>query len=251
MIELKIHNLSFSYGKKKPIFCNFNLTVNNGITLILGANGAGKSTLFKLLCDVLIPQKGTIELSVNGKAVPETQMKRYLAYIPQNFDVFPTLTVNETLTYICNTRNSTLSKNDVKSQVEYALKLADIEKYAQYKMKSLSGGTKQRVGIAQSILGSPKVIVADEPTAGLDPEQRERYHQLVHETAKDRCFIISTHLFEDTEYYNNLVLICDGAMTFQGTKDEFVNSVKCSNGKSGTFKEAWIYYANDKSNKND
>lgn len=251
MIELKIQNLSFRYGKKKPIFDNFNLTVSDGITLLLGANGAGKSTLFKLLCDVLIPQKGKTELFVDGKPVPDTQKKRCLAYIPQNFDVFPTLTVYETLTYICRTRNSALSKNAVKDQVEQALKLADIEKYAKSKMKSLSGGTKQRVGIAQSVLGSPKIIVADEPTAGLDPEQRERYHRLVHETARDRCFIISTHLFEDTEYYNDLALICDGALTFQGTKDEFVNSVKSSDGKAVTFKDAWIYYANGKSDDND
>lgn len=223
MIELKINNLNFGYGRKK-IFNDFNLTVSDGITLLLGANGSGKSTLFKLICGVLLPKNGSIEVFLDGEKIKDN--KSAIAYIPQNFDAFPSLKVYDILTYICGERDKKLTKIEIKQQVEYAIEMADISEYANKKMRTLSGGTKQRVGIAQSILGNPKIIIADEPTAGLDPEQRERYNRIVAKTAKDRCFMISTHLFDDTQYYENMALIANGKMRFQGKKDEMINSME-------------------------
>ncbi len=222
MIELKINNLDFSYGKKK-IFRNFSFSVTDGITLLLGANGSGKSTLFKLISGVLNSKSGTIELFSDGKKTPDK--KSAISYIPQNFDVFPTVKVRDILTYICSERDKSLTKSKIEEQVERSIELADIAQYADKKMHTLSGGTKQRVGIAQSILGNPKLIIADEPTAGLDPEQRERYNRIVARTAKNRSFLISTHLYDDTRYYENIALISSGQMRFQGTKNEMTASV--------------------------
>lgn len=109
-------------------------------------------------------------------------------------------------------------------------------------MKTLSGGTRQRVGIAQSVLGDPHIIIADEPTAGLDPKQRERYHSIVKKTAEKRSFLISTHLYEDMEYYDNVIVISDGELKFQGTKEELQQSVSAKDGGEVTLKEAWLYY---------
>lgn len=221
MIKLKLNNIDFSYGRKR-IFSDFSFDVSDGITLLLGANGSGKSTLFRLICGALIPRKGTIEVFCDGNKV---QNKNAIAYIPQNFEIFPSLKVYDILTYICGERDKTLSKAEIKNQVENAIELTDISEYAYKKLRTLSGGTKQRVGIAQSILGNPKIIIADEPTSGLDPEQRERYNRLVSKTAKGRCFLISTHVFDDTQYYENIALMSNGKIHFKGTKEEMVNSV--------------------------
>ncbi|MBD5111483.1 MAG: ATP-binding cassette domain-containing protein [Ruminococcaceae bacterium] len=240
MIELKINNINFSYGRKR-IFSDFSFTATDGITLLLGANGSGKSTLFRLICGALIPKKGTIEVYCNGNKV---ENKNAIAYIPQNFDIFPSLKVYDVLTYICSERDKTLSKSEIKNQVESAIELTDISEYAYKRVRTLSGGTKQRVGIAQSILGNPQIIVADEPTAGLDPEQRERYNRLVSKTAKGRCFLISTHVFDDTQYYENIALMSDGHINFKGTKEEMVNSVSGKiyqlSCKSDDFKEEML-----------
>lgn len=238
MTKLNIQNLYFSYGRKK-IFSDFNFSVTDGITLLLGANGSGKSTLFKLISGVLLPQKGSIEVLCDGNKVNNN--KKFIAYVPQNFEIFPSLKVYDILTYICGERDKTLSKAEIKNQVEYAIEMADISDYAYKKMRTLSGGTKQRVGIAQSILGNPRIIVADEPTAGLDPEQRERYNRVVLKSAEGRCFLISTHIFDDTQYYENIALMTDGNIKFKGTKEEMISSVSgkiyqlsCN---SGEFKE--------------
>lgn len=221
MIELKLNNIEFGYGRKK-IFSDFAFDVSDGTTLLFGANGSGKSTLFRLICGVLIPKRGTVEVLCDGIKV---ENRSAIAYIPQNFEIFPSLKVYDILTYICGERDKTLSKAEIKNQVENVIELADISEYAYKKMRTLSGGTKQRVGIAQSILGDPKIIVADEPTAGLDPEQRERYNILVSKTAQGRCFLISTHVFDDTQYYNNIALMSNGHINFKGTKEEMINSV--------------------------
>lgn len=242
MTELKINNLSFKYGFKKPIYKDFSLTVGEGITLLLGANGSGKSTLFKLICGVLLPGKGNIELYSDGSPVKSSEMKSKIAYIPQEFELFPSFTVREVLTYICGARDKTLSKAEIKEQVNKAAVLADIEKYIDSKIKTLSGGTRQRVGIAQSILGDPSFIIADEPTAGLDPKQRERYHSIVKKMAENRSFLISTHLYEDVEYYDNVIVISNGELKFQGTKEELIRSVPAEEGSEITLKEAWLYY---------
>lgn len=223
MTELKIQNMYFSYGRKN-IFSDFSFSVTDGITLLLGSNGSGKSTLFKLISGVLLPQKGSVEVLCDGVKVNNN--KNYIAYIPQNFEIFPSLKVYDILTYICGERDKTLSKSEIKNQVEYAMEMADISDYAYKKMRTLSGGTKQRVGIAQSVLGNPKIIVADEPTAGLDPEQRERYNRIVAKTARNRCFLISTHIFDDTQYYENLALMSNGKITYKGNKEEMVKSVE-------------------------
>lgn len=221
MVNLKLNNISFKYGKK-DIFNRLSISIKENITLLLGANGSGKSTLFKLICGVLLPTNGTIEVYSEEEILNN---KSAIAYIPQNFDAFPSLKVYDLLTYICGERNHRLTKKEIKRQVDEAIEKTDIGEYAYKKMRTLSGGTKQRVGIAQSILGNPKIIVADEPTAGLDPEQRERYNHLVKKIAEGCLLVISTHLFEDAQYYDNFILLSKGKMCFQGTKEEMLASV--------------------------
>lgn len=223
MHTLSIQKLSFSYGKNS-VFQSFDMEVSQGVHVLLGPNGAGKSTLFKLLSSILPVKHGLI--SLDGKYYGKEDMRKYIAYIPQNFDVFPTLRVREFLEYVGEVKYK-LKGGALKKEVDKAVMLSDIQDFEQKKIKELSGGMKQRVGIAQAIIGEPVLILADEPTAGLDPEQRARFYNVLDNISEGKIVLLSTHLIEEVEKTDrNILILADGALTFQGSYPQLLKSVE-------------------------
>jgi len=222
MNRLIINNLKFSY-RKNTVLSNFNIEIPEGINLLLGVNGSGKSTLFKILSCVLVKKEGKIYL--NDLDYDLSNIRKNIAYIPQSFDVFPALKVKEFLTYVGEVKYK-FRGSQLKEEVDKAIEMTGIADFASKKMKALSGGMKQRVGIAQALIGEPILILADEPTAGLDPEQRSRFNEILARVVADKIILISTHLIEEITSHNHIIIISDGKLKFDGTRDALIDSAK-------------------------
>ena len=220
--QLVLNNLCFSYRTTK-VLEDLTLTFHSGTNVLLGANGCGKTTLFKMLAGVTSPDKGSIQL--NDKLYGKDQVRPLLSYIPQNFNVFPTLTVQELLEYVGKIKYH-LKGQALKEQVEQAAALADVTEFRKKKMRSLSEGMRRRVGIAQALIGDATLIIADEPTAGLDPEQRFKFNQVVQRIPKDKIVILSTHIIEDIQKFSDQVYIMSkGKIGYQGSYEELTHSL--------------------------
>lgn len=221
-MSLIIKDISFSYGKKH-IFNHYDLTINNGINVVLGANGSGKTTLFKMLAKINDPKSGTIFLNSNNYGTKD--IRKYISYIPQSFNVYPSVKVKDFLEHIGNVKYG-YNKGKMKNEIERVAKATDISDFLHEKMKNLSEGMRKRVGIAQAIIGDAALIIADEPTAGLDPEQRNKFNVILKRVASDKIILVSTHIIEDIrDYYDHIVTISKGKNTFEGSYFEFINSL--------------------------
>lgn len=222
MNKLEIKDVSFSYGRN-IVFEHFSVELESGINVFLGHNGSGKTTLFKMLASITLPQKGDIFL--NGQSYKETDLRKQLSYIPQSFDVFPNITVNDFLRYIGKVKLG--SQPDViQKEIGKAVELTDVSEFLDKKMKKLSEGMRRRVGIAQALIGDPPLLIFDEPTAGLDPEQRARFNSTLRKISGDKIVLMSTHIIEDIKNFSdNIIILSKGAMTFQGSYDELVHSL--------------------------
>ena len=221
--RIEIKNLNVGYGRKQVLF-NVSLSIEKGMFGLLGRNGAGKSTLMKALVGLIPIQSGKLNvcgLSNNDKK----QIRSIIGYLPQEFNIYLNMKVDEALEYL-----GTLSEIDaktLKSRTEEVLELVNLEKDRKLKIKALSGGMKRRLGIAQAILHNPKVLIVDEPTAGLDPEERIRFRNLLANLAEDKIVILSTHIVGDIESTcNNLAVLNGGRIIFNGTTDEIIESAK-------------------------
>ena len=220
--RLTIQGVRFGY-KEDIIFEDLNLTFQSGINVLLGANGCGKTTLFKMLAGVTSPDIGIIRL--NDKEYGRDEVRPYLSYIPQNFNVFPTLTVQELLEYVGKIKYG-LKGPALKEQVERAATLADVTEFRKKKMRQLSEGMRRRVGIAQALIGEATLIIADEPTAGLDPEQRFKFNQVVQRIPKEKIVILSTHIIEDIQKFSDQVYIMSkGKVGYQGSYEDLLHSL--------------------------
>lgn len=188
-----------------------------GVIGLLGANGAGKTTLMRMICGILKPTKGTICLR-NGKEnlVASDEMYRdVLGYLPQDFGYYPNFTGRDFLLYMAALKG--IEKNAAKRKCEELLRIVNLENAANKKIKTYSGGMKQRLGIAQAVLNDPKILILDEPTAGLDPKERVRFRKLVAELGRDAIVILSTHIVSDVEHIADRILMMkDGNIIFDG-----------------------------------
>ena len=187
-MELTIKNLSKEYGKKKAVRC-FNATLTNGVYGLLGANGAGKTTLMRMICDVQTETKGVIML--NGKNIHDLgeQYRNILGYLPQHFGYYPNFTAYKFLMYIAAIKGLPHQKAHKRSLE--LLEKVGLSEQKNVKIKTFSGGMKQRLGIAQALLNNPKILILDEPTAGLDPKERVRFRNLISTLAENRIVILS------------------------------------------------------------
>lgn len=221
MNNINIQSLNFNYGKKR-VLEDINVDFCDGINVVLGPNGCGKSTLLKLAATIYPVDNGKIMLNNILYNVYPQRVKSEIAYLPQNFDVYPTLKVIEFLKLIFNVK---VGKCD-SDELEKVMKITGVNEFSNVKMKKLSEGMRQLVGITQAIIGNPKVIILDEPTAGLDPEHRRNFNSILKEIKKDRIIIISTHIIEDImPYYDSITVIENKRIVFNGKIQEFLHSL--------------------------
>lgn len=219
-LEIEIKNLSKNYGKKQALN-HIDLTISQGMFGLLGRNGAGKTTLMKTLVTILKKQQGKI--SICGIPIENTtEIRKIVGYLPQDFSIYPNMTVYEAMDYFGVL--SGMSKEDRRNRIPKLLKRVNLQEERGMKVKALSGGMRRRLGIAQAILHNPKVLIVDEPTAGLDPEERVRFRNFLNEIAEERIVILSTHIVGDIESTCEKIAVMDqGEIIFKGTVEEFIS----------------------------
>jgi ABC-2 type transport system ATP-binding protein len=194
-----------------------------GVTGLLGANGAGKTTLMRMICGILKPTGGTI--TFDGLDVTEEMYRDVLGYLPQDFGYYPNFTGKDFLMYIAALKG--LDRAAAKRRSDELLKTVNLEDAADKKIKSYSGGMKQRLGIAQALLNDPKIIILDEPTAGLDPKERVRFRNMIAELGKDAIVLLSTHIVSDVEHIADRVLMMkDGQIIWDGMKEDLPDDLE-------------------------
>lgn len=192
------------------------LTLEPGVSGLLGANGAGKTTLMRMICGILKPSSGSI--SFDGLDVSEESYRDTLGYLPQDFGFYPSFTGRDFLMYIAALKG--LDKKAARRKSMELLAAVNLEDAADKKIRSYSGGMKQRLGIAQALLNDPKIIVLDEPTAGLDPKERVRFRNMIAELGKDSVVLLSTHIVSDVESIADRILMMrDGRIIWDGRRE--------------------------------
>lgn len=223
---IEIKELNKFYGKKKQALSNVNLTIEQGMFGLLGRNGAGKTTLMKTLATLLKKQSGSI--SVCGIPIENAkEIRKIVGYLPQDFSMYPTMTVIEAMDYLGIL--SGIGTKERKERIDLLLKKVNLTEHKNKKVKALSGGMKRRLGIAQALLNDPKVLIVDEPTAGLDPEERIRFRNLLCDVSEERIVILSTHIVGDIEATcEDLAILNEGSILYCGTVSDLLDT---ANGK--------------------
>jgi len=196
-MELRTIELTKEYGSKIAVN-HLNITLSNGVYGLLGANGAGKTTLMRLLCDIQTPTSGKTTLDGKNISGLGEKYRNMLGYLPQHFGYYPDFTALDFLMYVAALKG--LSEKQAKQKSKELLEAVDLTKESHHKIKTFSGGMKQRLGIAQAMLNNPRILILDEPTAGLDPKERVRFRNLISAFSKDRIVILSTHIVSDVEF---------------------------------------------------
>lgn len=211
-MELVVDRLSKQY-KNKIAVDRVSLHLQNGVYGLLGANGAGKTTLMRMLCGILKPTGGTV--TFDNRDVSTEEYRSMLGYLPQDFGYYPEFTGQDFLLYMAALKG--LRKSYAKRKAGELLELVALQAQARKKIRTYSGGMKQRLGIAQALLNDPRLLILDEPTAGLDPKERVRFRNLIAEIGKQNTVLLSTHIVADVEHIADKVLIMkDGQLIYQG-----------------------------------
>ncbi|MBZ9625831.1 ABC transporter ATP-binding protein [Clostridium sp. FP2] len=220
---IEVSNLEMQYHKGTKALDNISLSIGEGVFGLLGENGAGKTTLMRILVTLMNQTSGTVNIDgtiINSKNASKTRCN--IGYLPQELGLHPNLTVRETLDYFGIL--SLMSLSDRKKQIAILLEETNLEEHANKKIRQLSGGMKRRVGLAQAMLNNPNLIVVDEPTTGLDPEERIRIRMLISKISKGRTIILSTHVVEDVaSICNELAIMEKGEIIFTGSVPELIN----------------------------
>ncbi|MET4141996.1 ABC transporter ATP-binding protein [Pedobacter sp. UYP1] len=205
---LEIKNLTKKYNRHKTGLEDYSITLENGILGLLGPNGAGKSTLMKIISTISKPTQGTLFLDGVDIVKSPGHIRKILGYLPQDFGVYPNLNAYEFLSYIAAMKG--IGGKGLNQRIELLLEGVNLIADAKRPIGTYSGGMKQRIGIAQALLNDPKVLIFDEPTVGLDPEERVRFRQLISELADDCIIILSSHIVSDIETIADEVAVMQG-----------------------------------------
>ncbi len=215
-MELIVDRLTKRY-KNKLVVDRLSLHFKEGVYGLLGANGAGKTTFMRMICGILTPSEGSV--TFDGLDVTQEEYRAVLGYLPQDFGYYPHFTGRDFLLYLAALKG--LKKQQAVRRTEELLELVSLTGAAEKKIRTYSGGMKQRLGIAQALLNDPKILVLDEPTTGLDPKERVKFRNLIERLGKDSIVIFSTHIVSDIEHIADKILMMrEGKIVFSGTKEE-------------------------------
>ena len=222
-MEIVINNLSKNYGKKSALK-NVSVTIHSGMYGLLGRNGAGKTSLMRILATLSVPSSG--EISMNGIPIKETtKIREIVGYLPQDFSFYRNMGVYGAMDYLGLLSN--IPDKVRKERISALLEQVNLKENVRTKVKALSGGMKRRLGIAQALLHNPQILIVDEPTAGLDPEERIRFRNLLSEFAEDRIVILSTHISSDVESScENIGVLDNGRMIWSGGTEGLVKQAE-------------------------
>ena len=222
-MELKTCGLTKQFGSKTAVK-DLNITLTNGVYGLLGANGAGKTTLMRLLCNLQAPTSGQIFLGGKNIAGLGERYRALLGYLPQHFGYYPDFSALDFLFYVSALKG--LEEKAVRKKSKELLEAVGLSREAKQKIKTFSGGMKQRLGIAQAMLNDPHILILDEPTAGLDPKERVRFRNLISAFSKDRIVILSTHIVSDVEFVaEDIIMMKAGQVLHFGNPQKIVSEI--------------------------
>ena len=222
-MELVLNDLTKNFGDFTAVD-HLSLSMGRGVYGLLGVNGAGKTTLMRMLCTLLRPTSGIVTWDGRDIFQMEGEYRNLLGYLPQEFGFYPEFTVGDYLLYIAALKG--IRPVVAKRRVKELIARVGLSKAANRKMKKLSGGMRRRAGIAQAMLNDPRILILDEPTAGLDPSERIRFRNLVSELSEERLVLLSTHIVSDVEYIaSEILLMKDGTLMHRGTAEELIHSM--------------------------
>lgn len=225
---LSIKNLNKTYPNKTKALNNVNLEISKGMFGLLGPNGAGKSSLMRTIATLQLADSGSIEFNGTDVFSEPEELRKVLGYLPQDFGVYPKVSAEMMLNHIAKIKGIQNS-GERKAYVDNLLNKVNLYKFRKRNLGDYSGGMRQRFGIAQALIGNPKLIIVDEPTAGLDPLERNRFHNLLSELGEDAVVILSTHIVDDViNLCTNMAVFNEGQVLVQGHPMELTNSL---NGK--------------------
>ena len=225
-MKLKIENLSKTYPNGVAALKAVDLEISSGMFGLLGPNGAGKSTLMRTIATLQKADEGKIDLDGCDVLKEKDQVRQILGYLPQEFGVYPEVTAELMLNHIALLKGVTDTK-ERKETVLYILQQTNLIDVRKRKLGGFSGGMKQRFGIAQALVGNPKLLIVDEPTAGLDPEERNRFHNILSEISENRIVILSTHIVDDIQVLCNfMAIIHEGRILLSGQPETAINKLK-------------------------
>jgi len=223
-MELKIDGITKKY-KDKIAVNNFSATLENGVYGLLGPNGSGKTTLMRILADVVNETEGNIYVNGNNKRNLDEEYRSLIGYVPQEIGFYRSFTAEKFLYYIAALKG--IDKKEAEAKIDKLLEFVNLEKERKRKPCKFSGGMKQRLAIAQALLNDPKILILDEPTAGLDPNERIRFKNLIGNIARDKVVILSTHIVSDIEFLANEILIMkEGQLIDRDKPQNLVDKVK-------------------------
>lgn len=220
-MELKTIELTKKFGSKTAVN-HLNVTLSNGVYGLLGANGAGKTTFMRLLCNIQTPTSGKIALNGKNIAGLGEKYRDLLGYLPQHFGYYPDFTALDFLLYVSALKG--LSDKSARKKSKELLEAVGLSAESKHKIKTFSGGMKQRLGIAQAMLNNPHILILDEPTAGLDPKERVRFRNLISAFAKDRIVILSTHIVSDIEFIAEKIIMMKSGEILHFGKPQVITS---------------------------
>ena len=225
-MNLKISNLTKTYRKGKCAIDDLSLELNNGMFGLLGPNGAGKTTLMKMLSTLLEPTSGAIHYDGLKLGKDNQEIRCLLGYLPQDYGFYASLTARESLNYFATLHGNITRANWIK-HIDEVLEQVNLRDVASQRVGGFSGGMRQRLGIAQALLNDPKLLIVDEPTAGLDPSERVRFRNLLGQLSGDRIVILSTHIVDDiSSSCNDMALIDKGQIRYRGEPADFIAQAK-------------------------
>jgi ABC-type multidrug transport system ATPase subunit len=225
LMVMNIRNLSKQYNKKNWGLRDFTLEIGPGVLGLLGPNGAGKSTLMRILATITKPTNGSVTWNGTDIAKTPNNLRAVLGYLPQDFGVYPNLSAVEFLEYMAVIKG--LDSKTMKRRIDELLQVANLVEVAKRPLGGYSGGMKQRVGIAQALLNDPQLLIVDEPTVGLDPEERVRFRNLLSDLSGERIIILSTHIVSDVESTaTHIVLIDKGRLLRRAAPEDLLKELE-------------------------